>query len=267
MRFAISKATPTLWFPRQGRLATGLDQVWVYDAKYQAVVAGLLLVWALAFAALLRKNGALGVVSSVPFQICVLIAFGIIVLPTAVLVPGYKHTVAFISERMSLALAVSVCALLAAAPVRRYQHVAAAILALVFFSFLYRDERVLNGVEDQIVSLVVQLPPGQRVIGGIDSTDLRVNALTHMVDRACVGRCYSYANYEPGTAQFRVRVVAENPIVVANYLDSWRMQTGGYVVKKRDLPLYQVVYTPETQVFIRALPAGAAAGVTNWNPL
>jgi len=57
-----------------------------------------------------------------------------------------------------------------------------------------------------------------------------------MIDRACLGRCYSYANYEPATAQFRIRAIAENPIVVSTDNDSLCLQDGSYVVKQRDLP-------------------------------
>ena len=53
-----------------------------------------------------------------------------------------------------------------------------------------------------------------------------------MIDRVCLGRCFSYANYEPSTAQFRIRTVAENPYVTARYEDSWRMQNGSYVVQR-----------------------------------
>ena len=34
---------------------------------------------------------------------------------------------------------------------------------------------------------------GQRVVTGIADAGLRVNAFTHMIDRACLGVCYSYA--------------------------------------------------------------------------
>jgi len=105
------------------------------------------------------------------------------------------------------------------------------------------------------------------VIGGVIDAGLRADALTHMIDRVCVGRCYSYANYEPSTAQFRVRAAAKNPIVAFTYEDSWQMQTGSYVVRAGDLPLYQVLYGEGPGLFVRALAAGQQSGVTQWNPL
>jgi hypothetical protein len=70
--------------------------------------------------------------------------------------------------------------------------------------------------------------------------DRREFSLLHEVDRVCLGRCFSYANYEPSAGLFRVRAERENGIVTANFRDSWAMQAGGYVVKPRDLPLYRI---------------------------
>jgi hypothetical protein len=83
-----------------------------------------------------------------------------------------------------------------------------------------------------------------------------------MIDRACLGRCFSYANYEPSTAQFRIRAVAENPYVAFRYRDSWDMQVGKYVVQDRDLPLLQLVVDEGGRMVVRSLKAGAPCGST-----
>ena len=106
-----------------------------------------------------------------------------------------------------------------------------------------------------------------RSISAIDDPELRANALTHIIDRACIGHCYSYANYEPSTAQFRVRANAENPYVAYEYQDSWLLQVGAYVVKDRDLPLYQVDLDAGGRMVIRSLRAGVACGTTTWDVL
>jgi len=67
--------------------------------------------------------------------------------PTRLQIPGYNHALVFIAERMSLAVGVCLCALLAAAPMRAYHRYAMALVALLFFGFLYRDERALNAFE------------------------------------------------------------------------------------------------------------------------
>jgi hypothetical protein len=140
-------------------------------------------------------------------------------------------------------------------------------IAVLFFAFLFHDERALNSFEDRMQDTVASLPPGQRVISAIQDPNLRINALAHVIDRVCVGRCYSYANYEPSTAQFRIRAEAENPFVASSYEDSWLMQMGAYVVKERDLPLYQIDMDAGGRLVVRSLRAGAPSGSTEWNVL
>jgi len=194
-------------------------------------------------------------------------AGGILILPSAVLIPGFLHALAYIAERMSLGVGVAVCALLGCARPRVFERYAPLALACVFFTFLYGDERVLNRFEDRMAGAVARLQPGQRVVSLVDDPDARVNALTHMIDRVCVGRCYSFANYEPSTRQFRVRAIADNPMVVRTYSDSWAFQTGVYLVKPADLPLYAVDLDGSGRVIVRDLKAGVLCGSTHWKVL
>jgi hypothetical protein len=177
------------------------------------------------------------------------------------MLPGYKNAFVYIADRMSLAVGVCLCAVLASAPARRLTVWALGVVSLLFFGLLYADERVLNQFEDRMEALVRQLPPYQRVIGGMADPSVRAEPLMHMIDRICVGRCYSYANYEPSTDQFRIRATAPNSIVAASYEDSMSMQMGGYIVKDRDVPLYQVGLDETGGLSIRALPAGAVVQV------
>jgi hypothetical protein len=266
-RAVVTGMTSYIWLPQQIVMITGTDQLWVFDFKYVLPFAGLLVVAVLPFVRLVGKSGARHVVSSLPFQIGVLTAVGVFLVPTRLQIPGYNHALVYIAERMSLAVGVCLCALLAAAPMRTYHRYAMAVVALLFFGFLYRDEGALNAFEDRMTRLVSQLPPGQRVVSAINDPTLRVNALAHMIDRACLGRCYSYANYEPSTAQFRIRAVAENPIVVSTDSDSSSLQNGSYVVKQRDLPLYQVDLDQAGHMAIRILAAGAQSGITYYDAL
>ena len=255
------------WSPQQITMTTGLDQVWVFDAKYYLVLVGLLIVWGSLFLNLMHLRGARQVLSGMAFQLCVISAAGVFILPTSVLIPGFHHALVYIAERMSLGVGICVCALLSAARPRRFEQGALMVVALIFFGFLYRDERALNSFEDRMQDTVAALPPGQRVISAIDDPDLRVNALAHIIDRVCIGHCYSYANYEPSTAQFRVRAEAENPFVAYTYQDSWLMQVGAYIVKDRDLPLYQVDLDANGRMVIKSLRAGVPSGNTTWKVL
>jgi hypothetical protein len=207
------------------------------------------------------------VVSGIPFQFCVISAAGVFILPTTVLIPGFHHSLAFIAERMSLGVGVCVCALLGAARPRRLEVYGLALVAMVFFGFLYRDERALNSFEDRMQDTVAKLEPGQRVISAVQDSELRVNALAHMIDRVCIGHCYSYANYEPSTAQFRIRAEARNPYVAYSYQQSRELQIGAYVVRESDLPLYQVDLDENGKMVLKDLKAGVPCGSTEWDIL
>jgi hypothetical protein len=261
LRMALSSLLVTRWSGQQITLITGVDQLWVFDDKYLPLAAGTLLIWGVW---LWRNKGFW---RSLQFQICLITAAGILLIPSAISIPGYKHSLVYIAERMSLVLGICVCAVLATGPSRSYDRYLTSILAVLFFAMLYRDERLLNLFEDRVNTAVTQVPANARVIGSIEQSSLRVNALAHMVDRSCVGRCYSYANYEPSTAQFRVRVNGENPIVAATYADSFGMQNGRYMVKERDLPLYQLLADDNGQIQIRIPAAGQPCGITAWSVL
>jgi hypothetical protein len=266
-RVVVSRRLLSEWSWQQLSLATGADQVWVFDGKYYLILAGLLLIWGSMFLELLRGRNRSAVVSSIPFQLCVLSAAAVFIMPTTVALPGFNHALVFIGERMSLAAGICVCAMLAMAQPRAAQRYGLMLLAAVFFVFLFRDERILNGVEDRMDRVVAQLPRGQRVVSPIIDPGLRVNALAHMVDRACMGRCFSYANYEPSTAQFRIRAIEANPVVAERYSDAWELQTGRHVVKERELPLFRIGVGSEGQLAIQSLKAGVLCPSTLWEVL
>lgn len=145
------------WSVEQVAWTTGADQVWVFDGKYYFVLIGLLLVWGLLFIDLLRESGARYVVSGIPFQLCLIGASAVFILPTTVLLPGFQHALVYNAERMSLGVGICVCALLAAARPRAFEKYAMALVALVFFAFLYVDERALNSFQDRMSDTVAQL--------------------------------------------------------------------------------------------------------------
>ena len=154
---ALTYCTRAHWSVQQIALTTGADQVWVFDGKYYFVLIGLLLVWGLLFMAMLRKSGAESVVSGVPFQLCVISAAAVFILPSTVLIPGFQHTLVYSAERMSLGVGVCVCAMLGGARPRVFEKYALLAVSLVFFGFLYRDERALNSFEDRMTDTVARL--------------------------------------------------------------------------------------------------------------
>jgi len=168
----MGRLTIARWSPAQITMATGLDQVWVFDSKYFVVLVGLLLAWGLLFLGLIHGSGARQVVGGIPFQLCILGAAAVAILPGTVLIPGFYHALGFIAERMSLGVAVFVCALLGTVRPRMPVRWALLAVAIVFFGFLYRDERAVNGFEDRMQNLVAQ----SRQYRPIAPTFLRPNA-------------------------------------------------------------------------------------------
>jgi hypothetical protein len=143
-------------------------------------------------------------------------------------------------------------------------------VAAVFFAFLYRDTAVLNRMEQQIESLVSTLPPGERVTASIwASPDSRLPYIVHMIDRACVGKCFSFQNYEPASGEFRVHAQEDNPIVATDPDDAQSMEAGEYVVRPEDLPIAHIYQCDEhdlTRLCIRQLAAGEVNGRIGYHP-
>src|SRR3984885_1265673 len=70
--------------------------------------------------------------------------------------------------------------------------------------------------------------------------DSRILFINHMVDRACIGRCFTYSNYEPASRQFHIRARPGSPLVTDSVDSSQAMEDGKYVVRPQDLPMTQI---------------------------
>lgn len=260
----LSLNLPVRWTYFQVKSISGADQMQVFGGKYYWISIALLLNWCMLLITLLRQLGARKLLSSELLQILALTAASVFLLPTWVLPPGYHHPLLYISDRMSLPVGVCVCAVLSQVQMRPYQRYLAVSLALVFFGLLYRDERALNSLEDQVQHVIQPLKPGDRVISALNDPALRVNALAHLVDRACISHCFSYANYEPSSGNFRIRVTGRNPFVTANELDSAGMQSGTYIVQPGDVPLYRITADPSGTLHLESMEVGMQTALTPW---
>jgi len=247
------------WAPGPNLAFTGADQLWVFGDRYLVLAAAMLILWIFCFPRLAAKLGLRRVSLDVRLHLCVLNAAGVLLLPSIVVLPASGQAESLLIGRMSLAGAVLFCALAASVTQPTWLAAGMAAAAAVFFVFIYQDTGALNRVEDRMEQAVAQLPSGQRVVSALVDTNLREFALLHLVDRVCIGRCFSYANYEPSVGQFRVRVLRPNAIVTNDFHDSWTMQVGGYVVKPRDVPLYRIDLCGAAQRELCASPV--AAGV------
>jgi hypothetical protein len=175
----------------------------------------------------------------------------------------FANPLGFIRDRLSLIAAVLACSLVAGAHPGRWQRAGLISLAALYFVLLYQDQRVENQIEAKVTQLVAQLPPRQRVSALLPYRGVVGEAdVDSIVDRACVGRCFSYGDYEPSSQQFRIRVAGDNAFVLASDRDVHNMEAGTYVVQRRDLPLYQIYRCGPgtTDLCTRPLAAGDVNG-------
>jgi hypothetical protein len=163
LRALVDRTFIAEWSLQRIFMTSGTDKSWVFDAKYSVVLVGVLLVWGMMFLELVHHWGMRRMVSSIPFQVCVVGAAGVFVLPVALVIPGFHHALAYIAERMALGVGVCVCALLGAARPRMSVRYALVVVALIFFGFIYRDERTRNALEDRMQGAVAQSAPGHGV--------------------------------------------------------------------------------------------------------
>ena len=142
--------------------------------------------------------------------------------------------------------------------------------ATVFFVMVHRDTGFLDRLEKNAEAITQQLPYGTRVASTVFSPPDFRPQYEHLVDRACIGHCFLYSNYEPSTLKFRVRVIKEGSRLVASVVDeSEDLQFGNYDVEEGDLPMkqiYQCDASDLTKLCIRDLEAGEKNGRLGYHP-
>ncbi len=245
------------WSPTQAMGITGADQVLIFGPKYYVVALALLGIWSYLFLRQLDRKGAVRTILGIPFQLFVFIAATVWLLPGAVMLPGFNHALDYINDRMSLAAGITFLALIASVRPERWERRAMAATLAVYFTFLYADQRAQNRIEDLMEQSVAQLPPASRVISGLCDNNSRIHPIAHNLDRVCIGKCWSYGNYEPASGAFRVRAAENNSVVVADSMVAEDIEHGWYVVQESDPPLYQIVLR-DGRLDTRLLRAGDA---------
>ena len=241
----------------------GSDQLRLFGRRYALVAYAVLALMLSAFATdFLRNRRNLGA-RAMPVGLYLLSLMAVLWLPDFINLPGYAGPIQMITFRLTTVCAVMACAWFAAASPRAWQVAALAAAATVYFGMLYYDTGVLSRAEDAAVQLVAAAP-GQRVVFIPSQAAYRGSRVAemHLVDRACVGRCFSFSNYEPSSLQFRVRATEGNGIVTASVADSAAMELGTYVVRASDLPLLAIYQCgPAIDALCsRQLVAGERAG-------
>lgn len=243
----------------------GADQLVLFGERYRVLARALLVFAVVAIVIDLirrRRETSLLKYYSVPIQLYLLAMLSALLLPDAIHFPPPTATIALLTERLTSITAVVGCCVLGAMHPRKWHFAGMAVIAVVFFAFLYRDTAIVNRMEAQVVRLVTKLPQNQRVLATIEPFPGSRILNQHIIDRACIGRCFSYGNYEPGSAVFRVRATPGNPFVLNSYELATETEKGNYLVKPSDLPVYEVYQCIEngTDICMRPLKAGEHNG-------
>jgi hypothetical protein len=238
----------------------GLDQLILFSRRYyipERALLAFVIVAVASDAIFRRKEREWWRGYGIPLQLYLIAELAIVLFPRGVHFPGHV-AIALITDRLTTISAVLGCCILGAVRPKKWHLAASLAIAALFFSFLYEDTGTIDKMEMQVERLVRTLPPGQRVMATIlPLTDSRIFA-QHIVDRACIGYCFDYGNYEPGSEVFRVRALPDNPYALDDYELAIDMEEGDYVVQPSDLPMDQVYQCTEkeTDLCIRALQAG-----------
>ena len=251
----------------------GSDQIVLYSKGY-LVLSGVALLFGIACFVLdsirRRRTPQSWRALRLPLELYGILVFATYVLPDALRVPLYSGWIGAMAIRLTTLSAAIGLSVLGFMQPRKWHAIGFGAIAAVFFAFLYRDTGVLNHMEQQVERLVSTLPPGQRVLATIWAPpDSRLPFIMHITDRACIGRCFSFENYEPASGEFRVRVQRGSPVVSADTDEREAMEAGEYLVKPEDLPVWQIYQCDEKdlgKLCIRQLAAGEANGRLGYHP-
>jgi hypothetical protein len=240
LHFAAMRVFQSVWSPKIAFFeTTGADQFWVFGAKYFVISAAFLIltgIWSYRF---VSRRGWFQTVVDRRVQLLALNVLGVFLIPNEIVPPGYTVGLGYVAMRLSMVLPVLICVVAMSVRGSRAELLATCVTTALFFSFVYADERALNGLENRLEAAVGTVPARERVVFLVQS-EKRANPGDHILDRVCIGRCFSYGNYEASTRQFRVRASGPNPIVMWDHTDFASFAAGRYAVQTKDLPLWVV---------------------------
>jgi hypothetical protein len=159
----------------------------------------------------------------------------------------YAGWVGLLVSRLTLVTAVFGLLVLTSLRLPRWSWRGAAVIAAIYSGFLWQDTGKLDRLEANARSLTQSLAPGTRIVAVANAPEgWRVPFIYHSIDRACIGHCFSFANYEASSLQFRVRARPGNSVVTTSVDQSDDMSSGDYRVRKRDLPLVSIYQCDDT---------------------
>ena len=229
---------PRFWY------MNGADQLVTFGGRY-APVAGAAVIVGIASLVVAatrdRKRGPPLKAIRISLEVWSLLVFAAAMFPEFIWLPGYPMPFGFLVSRLTCVTGVLGLSVLGSIQPRWWTLAGFASCAVVSFVFQYQDTGALNRMELQAEALVSGLPLGHRVSHTLwPSGGSRIRFIGHMVDRACIGRCFGYSNYEPSSGQFRLRVEPGSPVVADSVEAAGELDFGTYVVRREDLPMAQI---------------------------
>ena len=216
---------------------TAIEQMWLFDLKYLLIASGVAAALLIVLTDRVRRSDG---ATSPWFHVWILHLLALMILPTSVQLPQYDHTLAFIPQRLSLFTGLVFCVMTCVVKPAKEAVALSSLATVAFFGFLFVDHQAYNGMEIDITRVVRTAPAGARVVAVVLDPDVRLNAMAHVADRACIGHCFSYANYEPATKQFRIRLREGNDVNVSSVAVSQAIERGEHVVSAAEDPIYAV---------------------------
>jgi hypothetical protein len=248
-------------------LYNGADQLGLYGNRYFCLAAAAFLFGVTCVAVDLharRNDRASWKAFELPFELYLVTFCATALLPENLRPSFYDGWIGLLGSRLTAISAIFGLCFLGNLKPRKWHLAGFTVCAIVFFTFLYQDAGWLNRLEANAEKLVSSLPPGTRVIVTMQAPeDSRITFIGHAVERACIGHCFSYANYEPASGQFRVRVRKGSPVAASSTDDAEDMASGQFEFEDSDLPLkqiYQCDANDLTKLCIRDLPGGEVSG-------
>ncbi len=128
-------------------------------------------------------------------------------------------------------------------------------ILLASLSLFHMDQTRLTQIHDGIRDAVHTLPPNSRVLLQTRRSGASVDGILHMIDSACIGHCYSLANYVPASNHFRIqrRDGCRLCLSAQRLVD---FENSRFVVGEEDLPAWSVYATGPSQFAVAPLRFG-----------
>jgi hypothetical protein len=225
-------------------LYNGADQLGLYGNRYFYLAAAAFVFGVTCVAVdffVRRRDRASWKAFALPGELYLVAFCAAALLPENIRLSLYDGWIGLLGSRLTTILAIFGLFFLGYLRPRKWHLAGFTVCAIVFFAFLYQDTGWLNRLEENAERLVAVLPAGTRVIITMQAPeDSRITFIGHAVERACIGHCFSYANYEPASGQFRVRVRKGSPVAASSTDDAEDMTSGHYEFDDEDLPLKQI---------------------------